>query len=47
MKCQMRKNAARCKLNGTFRRMTTFLDKQMVFDFCKVVIQFKKMRLIH
>ena len=42
MKCQIRKNAARCKLNGTFLRMTTFLDKQMLFNFCKVVIQLKK-----
>ena len=38
----MRKNAAGCKLNDTFLRMTTFLDKQMLFDFLKVAIQFKK-----
>ena len=27
----MRKNAAGCKLDDTFLRMTTFLDKQMLF----------------
>ena len=46
MEYQIRKNAAGCKLNDTFIRMTTFLDKQMLFDFRKVVIQFKKMRSI-
>ena len=44
--CQIRKNAAGCKLNHTFLRMTTFLDKQMLFDFRKVVIQLKKKRSI-
>ena len=39
-------NAAECKLNHTFLRMTTFLDKQILFDFRKVVIQLKKMRSI-
>ena len=38
MECQIRKNAAGCKLNDTFIRITTFLDKQMLFDFRKVVI---------
>ena len=47
MECQIRKNAAGCKLNDTFIRMTTFLEKQVLFDFRKVVIQFKKMRSIH
>ena len=47
MECQIRINAAECKLNDTFLRMTTFLDKQKLFDFRKVNIQFKKMRSIH
>ena len=42
-----RKNDTGCKLNDTFLRMSTFLDKQMFFDFRKVDIQFKKMRSIH
>ena len=42
MECQIRKNAAGCKSNDTFLGMTTFLDTQMLFDFRKVVIQFKK-----
>ena len=46
MECQIRKNAAGCELNDTFLRMTTFLDKQMLFDFRKVVIQFKKIRSV-
>ena len=47
MECRIRKSAAGCKLYDTFLRMTTFLDKQMLFDFRKVVIQFKKMGSIH
>ena len=47
MECQIHKNAAGCELNDIFLRMTTFLDKQMLFDFRKVVISFKKMRSIH
>ena len=47
MKCQICKSAAGCELNDTFLRVTTFLDKQMLFDFRKVVIQFKKMRSVH
>ena len=47
MECQIRKTIAGCELNDTFLRMTTFLDKQMLFDFRKIVIQFKNMRTIH
>ena len=47
MECRIRKRAAGCKLNETFLRMTTFLDKQMLVDFRQAVIQFKKMRSIH
>ena len=46
MECQIRKNAAGCKFNDTFLRMTTF-GKLMLLDFSKVVIQFKKVRSIH
>ena len=38
MECQICKNAAGNELNDTFPKMTAFLDKQMLFDFRKVVI---------
>ena len=35
MECQIRKKAAGSELDDTFLKMTTFLDKQMLFDFRK------------